>query len=242
MDFRAYSPGHRLSLIGVGAIVAAHVLIVGLLVVAKVPSLPVPPAALIVQIIAPQPLAVGPVIPEEKTAPPEVKPLVPPKPKPVLRRPTQPLRPKPAPVLASQASASDTMPATVSITPTEPAEQALASASEPAGSAPSSTVTAASSPVTVSPARFNADYLKNPAPVYPSLARRLGEEGKVVLRVFVDAGGRPSQIEVRTGSGSTRLDQAALDAVWRWQFVPARRGEETIAARVLVPIVFNLRN
>ena len=70
----------------------------------------------------------------------------------------------------------------------------------------------------------------------------MGEEGKVQLRVFVDAGGRPSQIELKASSGSPRLDQAAQDAVWRWKFVPARRGDESIAAWVLVPIVFTLKN
>ncbi len=90
--------------------------------------------------------------------------------------------------------------------------------------------------------RFDADYLSNPAPAYPPLSRRMGEEGKVQLRVFVDTNGRPSQIELKTSSGSPRLDQAAQEAVWRWKFVPARRGDETVAAWVLVPIVFTLQN
>ena len=90
--------------------------------------------------------------------------------------------------------------------------------------------------------RFDADYLSNPAPAYPPLSRRMGEEGKTVLRVHVEPGGRPSQIEIKTSSGSPRLDQAAQDAVWRWKFVPARRGDEAIAAWVLVPILFTLKN
>jgi len=94
----------------------------------------------------------------------------------------------------------------------------------------------------VAPPRFDADYLLNPAPVYPALARRLGEAGKVLLRVFVAADGRPTQIEIKQGSGSPRLDQAALDAVWRWRFVAARQGAEAVGAWVQVPIVFNLTN
>ena len=97
-------------------------------------------------------------------------------------------------------------------------------------------------PVPVSQPRFDADYLLNPAPSYPPLSRRMGEEGRVVLRVFVEPAGHPSQIEVKTGSGSPRLDQAAQDAIWRWKFVAARRGDEAVGAWVLVPIVFNLRN
>ena len=47
-------------------------------------------------------------------------------------------------------------------------------------------------------------------------------------------------VEVRTSSGSERLDRAAIDAVRRWRFAPARRGVEAIAAYALVPIVFQL--
>lgn len=101
---------------------------------------------------------------------------------------------------------------------------------------------AASAPAPpVTPARFDASYLQNPAPAYPSLARRLGEEGTVLLRVFVEPAGSAGQIEIQAGSGSPRLDQAAVAAVRRWQFVPARRGEEAVGAWVVVPILFNLR-
>ncbi|MGB0126250.1 MAG: energy transducer TonB, partial [Rhodocyclaceae bacterium] len=79
-----------------------------------------------------------------------------------------------------------------------------------------------------------------PKPVYPALARRMGEEGRVVLRVHVDPNGRPGSIAIRTSSGSERLDQAATAAVARWRFVPARRGDTAVSASVLVPIVFNL--
>lgn len=90
------------------------------------------------------------------------------------------------------------------------------------------------------PPRFLAAYLNNPAPEYPPLSRKLGEEGRVVLRVLVSPEGRPSQIEVKGGSGSARLDQAAVETVRRWRFVPARLGDEAVSAWVLVPISFHL--
>ncbi len=89
--------------------------------------------------------------------------------------------------------------------------------------------------------RYGADYLDNPAPGYPPLSRRLREEGQVILKVFVEKNGSPSEVNVHSSSGSERLDQAALEAVRRWKFVPARRGEEAVAAWVLVPISFQLR-
>jgi protein TonB len=95
---------------------------------------------------------------------------------------------------------------------------------------------------TLTQARFDADYLQNPPPAYPAISRRLGEEGRVVLRVYVEPSGRPTQIEIKTSSGSPRLDQSALEAVARWKFIPARRGDEVVGAWVQVPIFFNLKN
>lgn len=93
---------------------------------------------------------------------------------------------------------------------------------------------------TLTGARFDADYLKNPSPPYPPQSRRIGEEGKTVLRVFVGADGSAQQVEVRTSSGSSRLDDSALRAVRGWKFVPAQRGGVAIDSWVLVPIVFRL--
>ncbi|HJV88951.1 MAG TPA: energy transducer TonB [Holophagaceae bacterium] len=88
--------------------------------------------------------------------------------------------------------------------------------------------------------RFDAAYLQNPPPDYPSLSRRLGEEGRVILRVLVSPEGRAEQVELRQSSGHARLDQAALGTVRRWRFVPARRGSDSLAAWVLVPLTFTL--
>ncbi len=88
--------------------------------------------------------------------------------------------------------------------------------------------------------RFDADYLRNPAPAYPSLSRRMGEQGKVLLRVVVRSDGIPDSVTLRQSSGSQRLDEAALEAVRKWRFVPARRGDAPISAAVIVPIVFTL--
>ena len=97
-------------------------------------------------------------------------------------------------------------------------------------------------PAPILPPAFNADYLDNHAPAYPSISRRMGEQGRVLLRVYVEASGLPSSVEVRTSSGSERLDQAALEAVRRWKFVPAKQGDKAVPAYVVVPILFNLRS
>ena len=88
--------------------------------------------------------------------------------------------------------------------------------------------------------RVDAAYLHNPKPVYPVASRRLGEEGRVLLRVRVSAHGLPAEVDVKQSSGFPRLDEAARAAVERWRFVPARQGTEAVEASVLVPLHFSL--
>lgn len=154
--------------------------------------------------------------------PPKPQEITPPIPKPVARQPVP--QPRQQPIPQQQVLATET-----------PAPSSAAEV--PAVAAPPAPVS--SSPAATEP-RFDADYLHNPAPVYPAMSKRLEESGKTILRVYVEPSGRPSQIQIKASSGSPRLDQAAQDAVRRWKFVPARRGDEAVGAWVLVPIDFNL--
>lgn len=90
--------------------------------------------------------------------------------------------------------------------------------------------------------RFDAAYLHNPKPAYPLLARRRGEEGRVLLKVEVSAAGLPEQVRIAQSSGHASLDEAALNTVRNWRFVPAQQGGTPVAASVLVPILFKLEN
>lgn len=89
--------------------------------------------------------------------------------------------------------------------------------------------------------RFNADYLDNPTPAYPALSRKLREEGRVLLRVRVDAAGHPAQVVMHATSGFSRLDERAAETVRRWKFQPARQGGQPVEAWVIVPILFSLK-
>ena len=66
------------------------------------------------------------------------------------------------------------------------------------------------------------------------------EEGKVFLRVYVNTEGAAEKIELQTSSGWPRLDQAAQDTVRSWRFIPAKQGDQAVAAWVIVPINFAL--
>jgi protein TonB len=90
--------------------------------------------------------------------------------------------------------------------------------------------------------RFNAAYLNNPPPAYPLAARRRGMEGRVMVRAEVQQDGRCAQVELKQGSGHELLDRAALEAVGKWRFVPARQGGQAVTAWVEVPITFKLNN
>ncbi|MEY4419747.1 MAG: hypothetical protein RLZZ498_343 [Pseudomonadota bacterium] len=86
----------------------------------------------------------------------------------------------------------------------------------------------------------DADYLKNPPPPYPRASRRLSEQGTVIVRVFISTQGTPEKAEVRTSSGFPRLDQAALEAVQRWRFVPGRHSGTPEAMWFNIPVRFVL--
>lgn len=95
-------------------------------------------------------------------------------------------------------------------------------------------------PKPVTPASASAGYLRNPAPEYPSLAMRRGWEGTVMLRIHVLASGKPGEIQIQKSSGRESLDDAALAAVKRWSFVPAKQGDVAQDGWVSVPIDFKI--
>ena len=82
--------------------------------------------------------------------------------------------------------------------------------------------------------------LGNPKPRYPRSARLRGHQGRVVLRVEVTLEGAAASVRVASSSGFSELDAAALRAVRRWRFAPARRAGVAVAGAVEVPIVFRL--
>jgi protein TonB len=129
-------------------------------------------------------------------------------------------------------------PPTYDIDRPEPAAPALQSAAAAEAARPQAR--AQPEQVPFSPPQYAAAYLQNPPPAYPRSARRAGEEGTVVLRILVSTDGAAARVELEHSSGSASLDSAALDAVQRWRFVPARRGATPVEAWVKVPVVFRL--
>ena len=132
------------------------------------------------------------------------------------------------------------------MTPEQAAPSAVFAAPTPVVAQPPATPAAPAlpnpAPTTFSPARFDAGYLHNPRPNYPAVSRRLGEEGKVLLRVLVSPDGRAAAVNLEKSSNFERLDEAARQAVAQWRFVPAKRGDEAVEATIIIPLVFRLED
>lgn len=160
-------------------------------------------------------------------AEPEEAPPPPPEPPPPPPPQKQP-EPKPAPKPLPKAPPSERAVKAPEPEPLPPAEKPA----EPKPAEPA--------PAPILPPRADAGQLSNPAPVYPSLSRRLGEEGIVVLEILIKADGSVGEIKIKTSSGFKRLDDTAVKAVKHWRYHPATQGGKKIDFWYEQPIEFNL--
>lgn len=215
----AYISAHAVAFVGVAAL---H----GVLMAWQL--LPSPPVVLpqqqIIQIsmVAPSAPVVTPPPPTVPQAVPEV--VVPPKAEGMKK--VQPPKPQPPAVKA----------------PEPPKEQESLPEQPPAPFAETSGVQAAEATVLNAAVTepIAADYLRNPPPVYPRNALRKRMQGIVMIEVRVSSHGLPMRVALERSSGYAMLDEAALEAVRKWKFVPARRGSEVMEASVVVPVEFRI--
>ncbi|QDL37994.1 energy transducer TonB [Rhodoferax sediminis] len=184
------------------------------------------PVEMLSQLIEPPAPKVDPPKPVVLPAPPPVKQPVA---KPVVR-----VRPRPAPQPVAIADSTPAPAAPIGVTtPQPPAPPA------PVMEAPAAPV-APPAPAKVELPSSNADYLQNPKPPYPPISKRLGEQGKVIVRVLIGVDGLAQKAELKQSSGFDRLDRVALDTVLKWRYVPGKRGGVAEAMWFNVPINFVL--
>jgi protein TonB len=177
----------------------------------------VAPAEILVEIMAsaapvpaPQPLAALPV--------------------PTLPRPVQPATRPPA------IAPSETAPESSTAIPNAVATASAAPSATPTLGGKSTEPPALAAPPLVALPSSAADYLNNARPPYPALSKRMGEQGKVVVRVWIDTEGVASQASVQTPSGFERLDRAAVNTVLGWRYVPGKRAGAPQAMWFDVPV------
>lgn len=152
--------------------------------------------------------------------------------------PGQAFEPLPAPLPAggTDASGMDTRPPAAEESAAATRQPQPAPAAAPATQAPAAPA-AAAGPETGS---REPRVVSAPAPDYPAAALRAGASGEVVLRIEVDAGGRPAEISVVSSSRNRDLDRAALRAVRRWRFEPALRDGQPVPGTVQQSIRFDV--
>lgn len=80
----------------------------------------------------------------------------------------------------------------------------------------------------------------NPKPHYPERARTEGREGTALLKVTILSTGKVGEALIEQSSGHTDLDRSAVEAVMKWTFLPARRGESPVTSSVRIPVTFAL--
>jgi len=156
-----------------------------------------------------------------------------PKAKPVKRE--QPVQPPPPQQLAAQTPVVSSSDPVVSPSPPPP---------PPRIEVPAEPVPPAPPPKPVEPAVLSSDLAltcpDRAPPSYPAISRRLGEEGKVVLRVELNETGQVDRATIKTSSGYARLDEAALATVKRWRCRPASRDGAAVRAVAIQPFNFVL--
>ena len=201
----------------VGAILALHVGAGLVLTITRKPAPALPPEAVMLYLAplrAEPPPPPPPPAPKAKLPPPQV---VPAPPRIAVVAPpavAAPVAASPVVAVAAQAPVAETV-AAAPPPPPPPVEKVT----EPRG---------------------YAGYLSNPAPEYPVAAQKRGLEGQVLLKVHVLPSGKPDDVTVARSSGHAILDDAALKAVMRWVFEPARRGQTAIDGWVQVPLNFRI--
>ena len=181
------------------------------------------PAELLSEFIAPPAPKVAP--------PPPPAPPLPPKPAPKVA-------PRPAPMPVAIADPTPAPNAPVGITTPQPPAPPIEAPAAPPSPAPAPPAPPA--PPRIELPSSDAAYLNNPRPSYPAISKRMGEQGKVVLRVLIGTDGLPQKVEISKSSGFDRLDRQAQEAVMRWRFVPGKRNGVAETMWNLVPINFVL--
>jgi protein TonB len=174
--------------------------------------------------------------------------ITPPAPKVEVPAPKPPPAPAPAPVPPRKIVAPPPAPKLQAAPALPPAPNAPLATTEPQPAPPPVAAPVAVAPAPAPPpppARVelpssSADYLQNPKPAYPPVSKRLGEQGKVVVRVLIGVDGTAQDAEIKESSGFDRLDKAALETVRKWRYVPGKRGGVPEAMWFNVPIQFVL--
>jgi len=91
-------------------------------------------------------------------------------------------------------------------------------------------------------ADYKSESLRNTQPRYPIYSRKTHQEGVVVVLAEVLTDGSATDIRIAASSGFKLLDEAALETVKQWRFIPAKKDGVPYAQRLRIPVTFSLNN
>lgn len=214
--FPLFMQTRKTSVISLLLVIGLHLGAVAAVVMTPTPPKPVDVVVPTVQGVI---VMAAPENPPPPPPPPEPPPPPPPEPKPA---------PKPKPL------------------PKAPPSERAVKAPEPPPPPPVETpaepkaVEAEPKPAPVVMPNAEASELNNPAPSYPAISRRLGEQGTVTLEILVMANGNVGDIKVKKSTGFKRLDDAAVKTIRRWKFHPATQAGIAIDYRYEIDFEFSL--
>jgi protein TonB len=195
-----------------------------------------PPLAIVSKTITAE--LISPAPPQPLAAPVAIQSTpVPPPPKPVPPKP----QPKPKPVIQPHVKSAPTpLPETTAPSPVA----AAAPEPAPAPPAPPAAAPAIGRPTMELNAPKDVAHLEcNIAvPDYPAMSRRRGESGTALVKFVVGLTGKIENIELKKSSGSSRLDDAALDAMRSSACKPYKENGVAIRAAYSQPFVFGLND
>lgn len=66
-------------------------------------------------------------------------------------------------------------------------------------------------------------------------------EGTTIVGLQIDINGTVTSAWIEVSSGDDALDNAAVNAVYGWQFVPAKQNGIAVESKSTVPIKFKLQ-
>ena len=144
-------------------------------------------------------------------------PPAPPPPKPAAKIPKP--QPPPQPLAIREPVPTPTPNAPTGVIEPQPPAPPIAAPVAPAPTPPAPPAAARLVEIT----QGETEYIRPPRPVYPSLSKRSGESGVVIVAVYYSAAGYAKRAEIFKSSGFERLDRAARDAVMASQVTPFRR-------------------
>ncbi|MES2316375.1 MAG: energy transducer TonB [Pseudomonadota bacterium] len=173
------------------------------------------PQAVLVTFVAPPKEAPPPAMPKAAPLAPLQPPLLPQVPLPVIE-------------LAAAPNVISVTPVATPVAHAPPPAPVVASTPAPASSGGLKTITT------------GVEYIQAPILVYPKMSLKMGEQGKVVLRVLINESGKASEAKVQSSSGSARLDEAGRQAAMRALYKPQVEDGRPVPVFVLVQLNFQL--